>query len=160
MGDHQLPDRDGRHHGVHARHHDLNWGLADGRGQGISHCWLAAPLQVKISSWVPGVVLNPSRHLPETGLTSVPAVACHCWLAAPVQVSSLTRAFFSSRETFRHLPLICRVPVPVTVQSWPGLPSQAATTIGVLLAAESSLSATHLSAWYPDTIGPVAAKVA
>ena len=44
--------------------------------------------------------------------------------------------------------------MPVTVQSWPGLPSQGAMVMGVLLAAESPVSATHLPARYPDTIGP------
>ncbi len=42
----------------------------------------------------------------------------------------------------------------VTVQSWPGLPSQGAMVMGVLLAAESPVSATHLPARYPDSIGP------
>src|ERR1700722_19493611 len=54
----------------------------------------------------------------------------------------------------RHLPLTFRVPELVTVQFWPGLPSQVAMVMGVSLTAESPLSATHLFARYPDTIGP------
>jgi len=50
--------------------------------------------------------------------------------------------------------LICRVPEPVTVQYWPGLPSQVAMVMGVSLAAASPLSATQRVARYPDTIGP------
>ncbi len=44
--------------------------------------------------------------------------------------------------------------MPVTVQSWAGLPLQVARVTGVSLAAESPLSAAQRVARYPDTIGP------
>src|ERR1700685_3918461 len=97
------------------------------------------------------------------GLTSVPAVVgCHCWLAPPVQVQTSTGAWlvFSSRQMSRHLPLTCRVPEPVTVQSWLGLPLQVARVMGVSFAVESPVSATHSFARDPDTIGPVISAAA
>ncbi len=48
----------------------------------------------------------------------------------------------------------------MTVQFWLGLPSQVATVMGVSLTAESPVSATHLPARYPDTIGPETGRAA
>ena len=56
--------------------------------------------------------------------------------------------------------MTCRVPELVTVQSWPGLPSQLAIVMGVSLTSESPGSATHRVARYPDTIGPETGPVA
>src|ERR1017187_5281704 len=49
-------------------------------------------------SWVPFAVLNlgSSRHLRETGLTSVPCTGFHCWLAPPEQVYSWTGALLAA----------------------------------------------------------------
>src|ERR1700678_2883879 len=91
------------------------------------------------------------------GLTRVPAAGgCHCWLAPAGEgpISPGGWLVFSSPQMSRHFPLICRVPEPVTVQSWLGLPLQVARVTGVSLTVESPVSATHLFARDPDTIGP------
>src|SRR5262249_54054990 len=57
-------------------------------GAGGDHCWLAPPLQVNRTSWVPLAVLEPgsSRHLPETGFSSSPWVYVQTWFVPPLQV--------------------------------------------------------------------------
>jgi hypothetical protein len=52
---------------------------------GKVQAWLAPSLQSQISSWVPGLMLNPgsSRHLPDCGLTSAPS-DCGFQTGAPV----------------------------------------------------------------------------
>src|SRR6266536_899443 len=80
---------------------------------GRGHCWLAAPLQSQIWSWVPLLVLlaGSSRQRPDGGLTRAP-LDCNrqTWAPVPLQSHSwigVPLAVLAAR-TSPHLP-----PIPV-----------------------------------------------
>src|SRR3569833_2459692 len=92
-------------------------------GQGVVHCWLAAPVQSQICSRVPlaelGLVVF--RQRPDAGLTSERfAPLVHCWAPVPLQSYSCTCVPLAVPAAVRsmHLPSARIVPSAPTVHCW------------------------------------------
>ena len=107
---------------------------------------------------MPFAALKPgsSRHLPDTGLISVPFTAIHCWFPPPLQVnSSMSAPFAVLAPTMSiHLPLIWMVPFAAIVHRCAAEPLQLYICTWVPFAAEPPLTSTHVPALSPAVMAP------